>query len=111
KHGAREAAHYRPAARAPTAEAAWHPCCRGRRREDTTMRTCPQGCARPADANRWEMVLDCAAARSRDTEIRRADLRSELKAVLARSPPIQHALRIWWLSFLYIALNGINGLC
>src|SRR5690606_17727447 len=57
------------------------------------------------------MVLDCAAARSRDTEIRRADLRSEPKAVLARSPPIRQALRKWWLNFLYIAINGINGLC
>lgn len=103
KHGAREEAHYRPAARAASASRVTICRLHSRRRNRNPSRCGhdPQGGARPAVGNQRSMAADNAAAWPRDAEIPLTDVRSVPKTGLARPPPTQQTARKGRLNFLY----------
>ena len=68
--------------------------------------TTPQGCARPAAGNWWEIPPDCATAPPREAETPRADHRPEPQPALARPQPTRQTSRKGRLKFLYPGGGG-----
>ena len=59
----------------------------------------PQGSARPAVGNRWEIATSGAPSRPRDAEIPLANVRPAPKPALARPPPTRQTVRKGRLNF------------